>query len=171
MRLFVAIFLPEEVVKKVEESKEMLKNFPMRAKFVEKENLHISLSFLGNRENVEEIKTMLNEYLKKWKPFKAFINGLKFIPSEKYFRVIAFDVKSREIEIIGREISQMLKGDFKSAHLTLCRVKEVYDKKSIIERAKTIKLDEEIVVDKVELVESKLTRSGPIYSTLETFFL
>ncbi len=171
MRLFVAIFLPEDIVKKVEESKEMLKSLPMRAKFVEKENLHISLSFLGNRENVEEIKAMLKEYLKKWKPFKAFINGLKLIPSEKYFRVIAFDVKSQEINIMGKEISQMLKGDFKSAHLTLCRVKDVYDKKSIIEKVKAIKLNEEIVVDKVELVESKLTRQGPIYSTLETFFL
>ena len=48
MRTFVAIELPEDVRAKIFHAFEKLKSFNvLRGKFVEKDNLHLTLKFLG----------------------------------------------------------------------------------------------------------------------------
>jgi 2'-5' RNA ligase len=173
MRLFVAIFPPKELIKKIKKIIEEMQKLPMKAKFVEEQNLHISLSFLGerNQEQLEQINLLLEEYLKKWQEFEVFINGIKLIPSKSYFRVVALNITTKQLDLIGREISKMLDGDFKSAHLTLCRVKKVYDKPKIIEFAERTVLNQTFALKEISLVKSTLTRSGPIYQIIKNYKL
>lgn len=173
MRLFVAIFPPEEIKKAISKVANSLKKLPMQAKFVEKQNLHISLCFLGERQEAEldQINLLLEQYLKKWKSIEIFVNGLKLIPSTSYFRVIAFEITTKEVDLMGKEISKLLNGDFKSAHLTVCRVKKVFDKKEVVSFASKISLDKSFLAKEVCLVKSKLTRQGPVYTIVKTYSL
>lgn len=47
MRVFVAIELPDKTKENIGRSIEQLKNYEMRGKFAEKDNLHLTLHFLG----------------------------------------------------------------------------------------------------------------------------
>ena len=47
MRVFVAVELPDKVKDNIMRSVEQLKHFTTRGKFVERENLHVTLHFLG----------------------------------------------------------------------------------------------------------------------------
>jgi 2'-5' RNA ligase len=141
----------------------------MKAKFVETENLHICLSFLGEIEEqkVEIFSRILDSIGKKFQKFEVSISGIKLIPSEKYIRVLALDVEDKNLEKISKEIKEKIGGDVKPAHLTLCRIKNISDRTKFLEEIK--KIDFEIgkfVVSSIALVKSTLQKTGPIYSIL-----
>ena len=64
MRVFIAINLPEDIKAKVFHEFEIVQNSGLvTGNFVEKENLHLSLKFLGevSEEEIEKIKKKLSE--------------------------------------------------------------------------------------------------------------
>ena len=50
VRCFIGVLIPEEIKESIELIKESLIKLPMQCKFVERENLHICFSFLGEVE-------------------------------------------------------------------------------------------------------------------------
>jgi 2'-5' RNA ligase len=171
VRCFVGIFLPEKVKNEIVAIQNELKKFPTDCKFVEFENLHICLSFLGEVDGnrVNEIKQKLNDIGKYFTKFDSFIHELKLIPSDKYVRVIALDVFDEQKNLIklGKMIREQIGGDVKPPHVTLCRVKNIMNKPLFLEKVKNLKFDVgTFTVDEICLIKSELSRHGPVYSVL-----
>ncbi len=167
MRVFVGIILPKEISSKIKEIQKEIEKMPIKCKMVEEYNLHICLSFLGEVEEkkVEIFKKILDSIATKHKKFETKIEKIKLIPNENFVRVIALDVNSEELEKIRREVESKIGGDSKPLHITLCRVKNISDKKKFFEKYEKIK-NVSIGIFKVEslqIIKSILTREGPIY--------
>lgn len=171
MRAFIAYFIPDEIKDKVEKIQKEIKSLnAINAKFVEKENLHISFTFLGEINNVDSI-TKKFELLKDFQKVEVNLKKLLLIPDTNYFRVIAIGVESQLADRLRRKIFEIFGGDSKPLHLTLCRVKSVLNKEKILEYAKSFSFEEKIVIDKISLVKSTLTYEGPIYEIIHEISL
>lgn len=174
VRCFLCIEVPEELREKILKIQNEFKEFDI--KFVEKENLHITLAFLmkGTEREVSEfdiegIKKAMNGI--ETKPFELLIKNLLPIPSQSFIRVLAFDIVKgkQEIENIQNHFKINLKKininpSINPAHLTIGRVKFVKEKQKLIKKIK--EQDKEIgsfVCSKITLMQSQLTSQGPVY--------
>lgn len=170
-RCFVGFFVESEVKEKIINLQNTIKKFPMEAKFVEPENLHICLSFLGEVEEqkIEIFSRILDSIAQKFQKFEIEISGIKLIPNEKYIRVLALDVldKNKNLEKISKQIYEKIGGDVKPPHLTLCRVKKIFDKNEFLKKIKEAKSNiGTFVVSSIFLIKSTLQKTGPVYSVL-----
>ena len=172
LRLFVCIWIPEELKEKIVNLQEEITNIPTIAKFIERENLHLTITFLGNvrDEEVDSLKKKLDMTTKHIKKFKIMLSGLRVIPNEYYVRVLGVGVKDSEkiIDLI-KNIGGAVDGKYYETNkLTLCRVKKVGDKKMLrnfIEKNQNVEIGV-FEVKSIALVKSVLTRNGPLYKTL-----
>jgi 2'-5' RNA ligase len=148
----------------------MLKTLPIDCKMVESENLHISLSFLGDVEDekVGFLSSALDSICKNYSRFAVEIGGIRFIPSEKYIRVLALDViDSSTLGNLSKEIKRKIGGDVKPPHLTLCRVRDVKAKDAVVDKIKKFDVNVgSFVISSISLIKSELKRTGPMYTDL-----
>ncbi|MCD6371276.1 MAG: RNA 2',3'-cyclic phosphodiesterase, partial [Candidatus Aenigmarchaeota archaeon] len=65
--------MPKNIREKVYSLQNEMKKLPMRAKFVEKENLHLNFSFLGNikERKLSSIRKTLREISSRYSKFKV----------------------------------------------------------------------------------------------------
>lgn len=177
-RLFIAINLPENV-------KERLIGFqtkwmdlePHSINWVIKPNLHITLVFIGyvTDDEMYEICNLVKEVAKKHEPF--FINLERIILGPPNATPRMFWVEGEESQKLADlqgdlsdTIQQRTGYKYKAfrPHITLARFK--------YEIAKSLpKVDEpfkyQIPVDSIELMQSNLKRTGPVYAVLESIEL
>jgi len=171
VRCFIGVMIPEELKGCIENIKDTLRKLPMNCKFVERENLHICFSFLGELEEVEleNISKELELICNGFSRLKVVVDGIKMIPTEKYIRVLALDVidKNNNLKKLMKEIEEKIGGSVKPSHLTLCRVKTISDKESTIEKIKSIKVGETVfTISTIQIIKSKLRKTGPIYTSI-----
>ncbi len=189
-RIFTAINLTEEIKKKLEEKeKEIQGLFPEEErrgliKWVEKENLHITLFFLGqtSESSMEEIKKSISKIAEK--PFSLKLERITYGPPGKALpRLIWLEVEKKPelIKIAGEMEKEFLKEGFLkrslgrpfSPHITLGRIKTWQWKR--IEPEERPQIDEDIdlklKVESIEIMESKLKKGGPEYKILESIKL
>ena len=175
LRIFIGIFVPNEIRNNIISVQKNLNKLKMKAKMIEPENLHISLSFLGSVEEskIDEISEKLDSLAGNYKKFEVKIGKIKLIPNENYVRVLAFDVLSDDnlLEKISREVKDVIGGDVKPPHLTLCRIREIFDKNSIQEIKKIPSLGKGFEVRSIQVIQSALGRTGPLYSVIHESFL
>lgn len=174
VRCFVGFILPESVKEKIVPIQEEIKRLPIVCKFVEKENLHICFSFLGElkESSLEEVEHSLEILTKDFKSIKVRVDGIKLIPNENFVRVLALNVVSDELELLMAKIKKEVGGDVKPPHITLCRVKNIRNKEYVIQKLKEIKVEEfKFLVDSICLIKSELKRSGPVYTIMKKFNL
>jgi len=179
MRLFIAIDLPEQAKESIEKVKSELKGIK-GVKPVSKENIHLTLKFLGevDNANAKDIIKALEQV--KFKPFKICISKIGFFPSEQRIQVIWVDAEPAEpLFELKKEIDKALpsfKDDhpFKN-HITFARIKYIehdFDKKKIIDMVKNKQLDKaEFLVNKFKLYKSDLTPAGPVYGVVKEYAL
>ena len=174
-RCFIAITIPQVLRKKIKEAQEEIAKLPISCKLVEEENLHVSLSFLGEVEEdkINGIWKTLDEICRGYQNFEVFVSGIKPIPSESYIRVLALDVfdKNGEMKRIGKEIKEKIGGDVKPPHLTLCRVKSIREKEVVVKKIREMGLmgfDERFPVIEIVLMKSELRGKGPVYSAIHS---
>jgi len=146
-------------------------------KLVERENLHLTLRFLGELPKglVDEISQRLNRV--EFEAFEIELKGLGAFPSSSRPRVVWIGVErgAEELEELAREVNKALSGlgipppdkEF-CPHLTIARVKS----RSAAAAVSRILAEHgdlsfgKILVDNFRLKKSVLTPRGPIYSTL-----
>ena len=169
MRCFLAIELDNNIKEKLEELKS---NFKMNGiKLVEKDNLHITVKFLGDidEEIVEKIKNLDLSI----KPVKSDVKYMGVFPNENYIRIIW--VGATKLIPIFKEIDKKLSEmGFKKEkdyipHITIGRVKFTKDKKllkSKIDKYKNVELGT-LEVKNIVLMKSELTKEGPIYEVIK----
>lgn len=172
MRLFTGIELPESTRNSISEITKKIKS-SARIKWVEKENLHITLKFFGEVANHKELIAALNKASDDFKPFDISLEGVGAFPSPERVRVIWVGIKSgynkiqriferieEETEKIGFEKE---KREF-TPHITIGRVKKgKFKLPDITYNYPPFK------VKNVILYKSTLTPEGPIYEVIEKF--
>jgi len=164
--------MPDEIKSDILKFQEKMKFLPMKAKFVEENNMHLTITFLGDvkSDDLNKIKSKLDK-ISGFGEFHVKLSNLKVLPSENYIRVIGIDVVDEEnkmkdlIKFVGSEIG----GSYhEQTKMTLCRVKSIDNKKSVkqfIDKNRNINFGD-FIAKEVSLVKSTLTKTGPIYETV-----
>ena len=176
MRCFIAIDLPEHVKAKIFHEFENLQNKNLlRGKFIEKENLHLTLKFLGGitNEELEEIKKRLKEV--NFERFGCHVGKTGFFNDEDHIKVIWVELVSEKLNELQKKIDQATPGivrDYKkfNSHVTTTRVKSIINKRGLVEEIKKIhfkNLDFEI--KEFFLMKSELFPEGSKYKIIEKF--
>src|SRR3989338_4861215 len=88
MRLFVAIELPEELRDYYSKIQDKIGADLANINWVKKENIHITLKFLGEvrEERIAKVKKILANI--KFEPFSLATKEIGVFPSESYIRVV-----------------------------------------------------------------------------------
>jgi len=179
MRCFIAVDLKKDIAEKVKEIQHKIANLDVDVKFVEPENLHFTLNFLGevNEKEVEEIKKPLVQCLKDFHIFKIRISGLGFFGGSNYIRTLWFGLCEGENEFVKlmKRVNKYVKigKGGEKAHLTIGRVRSGKNREvlaNFINKLKGVNIGE-MYVKNVKLKKSVLTQKGPVYSDLVVFKL
>ena len=192
MRAFFAIELPKAVRDAVSEDIEKLQSIDLNCKLVSKENLHITLLFLGviDEEDLQERISLLEGELGKIESFFISIEDLGFFYNRRgLVRVIWLDIvkNAKRVEDISRMLYRYFKDileennlikehpSFKP-HLTLGRVKNINrdqnnELKDWSKNFNTDKKKSKFKVENISVIKSELTSQGPIYSIVKNIKL
>ena len=178
IRCFVAVEIPSQIKKKIEP---LLQESRMQGvKPVALENIHVTLKFLGyvSHDTLSKMQEALSRV--SLPAFSFSVRGIGCFPTEKRPRVVWVGCESAELQQLGDEVNTLLALLFPqeafTAHLTLARVK---DMKNVETREK---IQQFIAKHKNDLFgtmqckhfllkESKLRKSGSVYSTIKAFSL
>ncbi|MCX5781474.1 MAG: RNA 2',3'-cyclic phosphodiesterase [Elusimicrobia bacterium] len=178
MRLFIAVNIPEEIKEKLSVLTKRLKYKISDVRWIAKDNFHLTLKFLGEvrEEKVDKINSAISDIAQNVQPFKVLFSELGAFPDLKYPRIIWVGVKegSTELKGIAEKIENSLlpfgfekeKRPF-SCHLTVGRVKSFKTKNISFE-----KIDTDFgsfVLERIDLMQSFLEKSGPGYKCLKSF--
>ena len=180
MRAFIAIELPKEIKEALAKLQELLKKTGADVKWVEPQNIHLTLKFLGeiNETQFDKIITALTETAQNFAPFDIRISSLGAFPKIIYPRVIWVGVDKGDNE--SGKIASWLEEkigipketrDF-SSHITIGRVRSPKNKADLIKDMENLKdyfgrINTEFKVTKISLFKSSLSPKGPTYEILK----
>jgi len=176
-RCFIAIDFPEEIKEFLLEiiSKIKKANPSENLNYTKKENLHLTLAFLGeiDETKIEDLKKAISKI--KFYKFKAKFSKLGVFPSEKFIRVLwtGLDSEKDEIFELRKDIEKVLEDlnisfdeKFKS-HITLARIKFLHNMEKFVENIKKVNFAEKnIEIDRIKIKKSELGENGSVYSDL-----
>jgi 2'-5' RNA ligase len=177
MRTFIAINLDDAIKDAIREKTAPVREVDAKIKWVEKQNLHLTLRFLGEvkPETVPRIDDAMRKSCEGIAPFDMVLKGAGCFPERGRPRVVwvavedGADTAKRIAERLRKELSGLpVKPDDKAfkAHITIGRIKKVGDRDAFhatLENLKELFLGSQ-TINTIELMESQLTPGGPIYS-------
>jgi len=178
IRTFAAVFPPAEVKEALLEVVEKLRKHCPDVKWVEKENMHLTLRFFGplSEEQVEVASKCMTELSSRKAPFKARMGIVGAFPAPTRPRVLWVGVDVGKEELVG--IATELENAFVKAglgeadrpfspHLTVGRVRVPRKNLELEEAIRRLTFPKlEFTIDSLILTKSALTPRGPIYSPL-----
>ena len=181
-RSFIAVNLNPEIKEHLTSLQANLNVPETKIKWVEKNNLHLTMKFLGyiSLEQTVLIKSELKEIASRYRPFIIRLSSnIGIFPTYKMPRIIWVGIKEgvNQLKELYNSIENNLsnKGfprenkDF-SSHITIGRVKFIRDKDNFIQILKRIKINNlSQEVRSIDFMESKLTPNGPIYNITAKF--
>ncbi len=176
MRAFIAIPVPEELKRYTYNIRKKLSSVLPDVKWVEYENYHITLRFLGNIEPglTGEIKNKLVLAGESCPQFNLNITGLGFFPNRTRPRVIWLGVEGQidRAIFLGERIDAYLAAlgfeeeKSRSFHFTLGRIRSDRNLDKLLDKAASISSDiksPSFRVREFNLMESQLSSEGPVY--------
>jgi len=181
-RSFIAVNLNPEIKEYLTYLQVSL-NFPQtKIKWVEKNNLHLTMKFLGDMslEQTELIKSGLKGIASRYNQFIIKLSSnIGIFPTYKMPRIIWVGIKEgvNQLEELYNSIENDLSNKgfsredkYFSGHITIGRVKFIRDKNNFIQILKRIEISNlSQEVKSIDLMGSKLTPNGPIYSITTKF--
>ena len=179
MRCFVAIPLPKEVKDEAARIQKELRSLDLHAKWVEFDNLHVTMKFLGEvrEEDLDKAKQIVSGVSSFAKTFSLRLFGLGAFPDVRRPRVLWLGISPRDNPAT---IIRYLEDGFLSIgipkekrephpHITLARIKSPKNTHRLKERFSGLQVGEiEWEAGGVSLFKSMLTRTGPIYEEIFT---
>ncbi|MEW6040493.1 MAG: RNA 2',3'-cyclic phosphodiesterase [Elusimicrobiota bacterium] len=189
MRLFASVEVTDDVKNIAYRIIENLKKANADVKWVEKENLHITMKFLGEQpdEKLIKIKEALKLAASNSQRCKIKIENIGTFPGSKNIRVIWLGVTAEidKLKLLAQNVDESLskinfekeKREF-SPHLTIGRVRSNKNISKLSDTIELLQKDEllnkntnSVDVNELVLFQSKLSPHGPEYSVIERFHL
>ncbi len=184
MRIFIAIPVPEEIKGQASQIKSELSRLKPDIKWVEYENYHITLKFLGEvtEKQLDEIKTKLSMVAQACPAFSFKTTGIGFFPNKNRPRVMWLGVKGEmsKAQFLGERVDTYLtelgfeSEKKRSFHLTLGRIRSEHNLDETVLTTDNINnglKSFDLPVEQFFLMESRLSSSGPQYLVLEKYDL
>lgn len=179
LRLFWAVNLPPPLKARLASLQEKLKPAGADAKWVEEENLHLTLQFLGNVD-AQKAPLLINNMQNTLAGFPAFhlrLGGLGFFPDARKPRVFWAGLAG-DLASLRRLHEHVQKTNFLSGypaeerefspHLTLARLRSPRGLNDLFAAVKELGHAVadlgELPVTSVDLMKSELNRRGPVYT-------
>jgi 2'-5' RNA ligase len=181
-RSFIAIELPPDIKKRLQSVQNELKKCGPDVKWVEPENIHLTLKFLGNvgTKDAKKIGELLEKDFSLKKSFKVTLDRLGCFPSLHSPRVLwaGFEDSKDNSKNIARHLDNSLNGlgfdketkEFQ-LHATLGRFRSPRNKIAFIEQIERLNLrfkPYDVLLDNITLFESRLSPKGASYSILHS---
>lgn len=177
IRSFIAIEIPYDIRMNISNQVKLLSKDDFSVRWVDKDNLHITLLFLGDVDYdfINKGIEILSTITKSQQKFKISLQNFGAFPSIKQPRIIWIGIKDGVNDLITLQSkieNNFVKIGYKSElkkyhpHLTIGRVKFRFTNQKIFE---TQYQSENFVVESVSLFKSDLTPKGPIYSKINDF--
>ncbi len=178
IRAFIAVRIEADMVQKISEAQSQLKRNLGGIRWVRKENLHLTLKFLGQVEEnrITPIMTALEEALRAIPRFTMSGRGIGVFPDIKTARILWVGLKSEKLSSLATAVEVAVetigfkreKRDF-SPHLTIGRWRSFKGQseqlKQEVERWKDYNFGESQVEETV-FFQSILKPQGAEYSPL-----
>ena len=179
-RIFIAINLPQDIKKELSDYE---KRWPeLTAKWTRSENLHITLIFLGDLNDIElgEVCVATKEVVKNYTSFNVALHTISYGPSNKIppRMIWARGVKITDLSLIKNNLQEALLDkvnfipEYKgfSPHITLAKISSF--KWRAIEPEERPEVNENIdltfTVESIDVMESVLKKTGPEYLIIES---
>jgi RNA 2',3'-cyclic 3'-phosphodiesterase len=179
IRSFIAIELSPQAHDELASLQSALQKAGADVKWVEPENIHLTLKFLGDLEpkKAEEVKELLIKTVSGFKPFELSMKGAGAFPSLSSPRVIwaGVGLGAAESMRIAETIETKLQGTGIPGeerkfhpHMTLGRVRSPKNCEKLRGIIETIKFEtgSKINVNHLTLFRSRLSPQGPLYTPL-----
>lgn len=181
LRLFWAVNLPEELKTKLWHMQESLRAAGADAKWVEHQNLHVTVKFLGETDAglVAQIVDAAAGRLKSFKAFGLEVSGLGFFPGPASPRVVWAGLQGETgmLKELARAVEDSMadcgfprESRKFSPHLTLARVRSSRNIGDLVkimdDQSKRGARPGSFRVSSVDLMQSDLTPRGPVYNRL-----
>lgn len=179
-RVFIAINLPPEVKKDLSRYQGKWQDFP--AKWTPRENLHVTLTFLGDLtdEEVGEVCMVTKEVAHSHAGFTLLLQRIAYGPDQKIppKMIWAEGEKSKELALVKRDLEESLEEKIRfkkevrafSPHITLGKVLawewraiEPEERPEIEEM-----IDLMVTVESLDVMESEMKKDGPVYTIIES---
>ncbi len=182
MRLFIAVQVPEYVKASAAALKNLLSQADADIKWVEHENYHLTLKFLGevDEKKIVNIKEKLDKAARATAPFNLGLSRPGCFPNRKRPRVLYLGIsgQSNMFLELGRRIDAGLSDlGFKSdprrqLHLTLGRFRSDNNKEKLLSLFDQLQQEIDLRAFRVGgfyLMESQLSKQGAVYEVIEIF--
>lgn len=184
MRTFVAIPVSHEVRERVEGIRSQLLQVDADVKWVEPENYHLTVKFIGevNEEELDEIVKLLQRVGRESPPFVLELQGAGFFPNRRRPRVVWIGLKGEldkafwlgeRVDAYLAELGYEMEKNRKY-HLTLGRVRSEKNVQGLVGMMARIARETDfpfLEVNEIQLMQSRLSPQGPRYSVIETIRL
>lgn len=179
MRVFIAIELSDNIRESLAQIQSHLKYSGADVKWVEKDNIHLTLKFLGEvaEEKCAKIKSVLDDIGKSIKQFEISIKDIGAFPKIDFPRVVwvGLDKGAGESKELAEKIDEALcKSGFEresrpfAAHLTIGRVRSPKNKEALKDKIIDLQLTAYSLqlIQSITIFQSTLTPRGSIYTKL-----
>lgn len=186
MRLFIAIPLKEYDRNYVYDKISIVKsNVSEKLKWVEKDNLHITLKFIGDADKsaIAELKIMMKNLSKTIKQQYFKLGNIAAFPNLKYPRIIYISVRddANILSFLHQSCEKYLSSfaikndkDTYTPHITLARTKRNTNIKKLSLDLNTFHeeniCNKEILMEKISLFNSDLHKTGPVYREIFSYY-
>lgn len=183
MRTFIAITLPLKIRDYLAQIQEQFKKTQADVKWVQPQNIHLTLKFLGeiDEKKAEKISQILQEVAKNNPVYSIRLTTLGAFPKMKSPRVIwaGMDKGEAETQKIAALLEEKIakvgipkEGRAFSCHITLGRTRSNLNLDKLVSElenwaGKNTGQSQEFPVEKLTLFKSTLTPQGPIYEILK----
>jgi RNA 2',3'-cyclic 3'-phosphodiesterase len=178
MRLFFAIEIPDDIRKKFLAISKDLEKLGLDAYIVKEEQYHLTLLFIGNRDEKALRQIIWQAKQAKFRKFYIRVASAGVFPNPSHIKIfwIGASAEKRGLLKLHTELSQCLEmepEEFFREHITLARIRSKKHADKLIRYKE--KLEQEIfgdfVVDHFVLMKSDLLPTGSKYTVLERFEL
>jgi 2'-5' RNA ligase len=176
VRLFVAVEVPAAVRERVEAAVVPLRERHPRARWVPRQNQHVTMKFLGATwpRLVDWVTRAIGDVARSTPVFSTPVEGLGAFPSERRARVLwaGLDDADGRLGAIAAALDLALEREFTpekrpfTPHLTVAR----FDPPVRLEEVPAVGSDP-IPVDRLVLFRSHLRRPAPVYEPVQTLAL
>lgn len=176
MRIFIAIELPPKIKQHLGDIARQLGRCDVTAAWVKPDNLHLTLKFLGDINDVQlpGLTAKINQLAQQQGAFTATLNGFGFFPSPKQPRILYASIQEplpfkQLVQHLDRllEPSGFAPEQYFTPHITLARIKNIKNLERLQQQLDDMPLQQTFTVSAVTLFGSTLHADGARYQVLQ----